>query len=115
MGFGYEFQGGYMPQNYGSFQQKNNYPGYAQNNSSPWIYVPTAKDVQNVQIQPGQKAWVMVQNDCIFALKSADNMGIVSTDFYKFEKIEDAASNSEYVTRKEFEEFIKTLRGGIDE
>lgn len=28
-------------------------------NNSPWLYVPTAKDVQSVQVQPGQKAWVM--------------------------------------------------------
>ena len=82
-------------------------------NSSPWLYVPTVKDVQSVQVQPGQKAWVMVQNDCVFALRSADNMGIVTTDFYRFEKIDEEAANpqTEYVTRKEWEEFLNSIKG----
>lgn len=113
MAFGYEYQGGYMPQNYGNYPQKMN-GGYS-SNTSPWMYVPTVKDVQNVQIQPGQKVWVMVQNECVFALRSADNMGIISTDFYKFEKIENTEQSADYVTRKEFEEFIKSLRGEKDE
>lgn len=84
-----------------------------QANSSPWLYVPTVKDVQSVQVQPGQKAWVMVQNDCVFALRSADNMGIVTTDFYRFEKIDEEAANpqTEYVTRKEWEEFLNSIKG----
>lgn len=82
-------------------------------NNSPWLYVPTAKDVQSVQVQPGQKTWVMVQNDCVFALRSADNMGIVTTDFYRFEKIDAEAANpqTEYVTRKEWEEFLNSIKG----
>ena len=82
-------------------------------NSSPWLYVPTVKDVQSVQVQPGQKAWVMVQNDCVFALRSADNMGIVTTDFYRFETIDEEAANpqTEYVTRKEWEEFLNSIKG----
>lgn len=82
-------------------------------NNSPWLYVPTVKDVQSVQVQPGQKAWVMVQNDCVFALRSADNMGIVTTDFYRFEKIDAETANpqTEYVTRKEWEEFLNSIKG----
>ena len=82
-------------------------------NNSPWLYVPTAKDVQSVQVQPGQKAWVMVQNDCVFALRSADNMGIVTTDFYRFEKIDAETANpqNEYVTRKEWNEFLNSIKG----
>ena len=82
-------------------------------NNSPWLYVPTAKDVQSVQVQPGQKTWVMVQNDCVFALRSADNMGIVTTDFYRFEKIDAETANpqNEYVTRKEWTEFLNSIKG----
>ena len=116
MAFDYGYNGGYAPQGYGGFVPKQGYAGGCnapqRNDFSPWIYVPTVKDVQSVQVQPGQKIWVMVQNECVFALRAADNMGIVSTDFYRFEKIDaDTAAPSEFVTRKEFEEFIKTLKG----
>lgn len=114
MAYEYGYSGNYMPQNYSNFQPKPNYSYPPQPQASPWLYVPAVKDVQSVQVQPGQKAWIMVQNDCVFALRSADNMGIVSTDFYRFEKInEDAAMPaSEYITRKEFEDFVNSLKGG---
>lgn len=53
-----------------------------------WIQVATAQQVEQVSVQPGGKAWVMVQNAPIFALRVADNMGLVTTDYYRFEKID---------------------------
>lgn len=54
----------------------------------------------------------MVQNEPIFALRVADQMGLVSTDYYRFEKIDPASTQpaiSDYVTRAEFEKFVASL------
>lgn len=71
-----------------------------------WIRVNVLGDVQNVTVQPGQKAWIMLANDPVFALKTADNMGITTTEFYRFERYNPESPKSEYVTREEFEAFV---------
>lgn len=80
-----------------------------------WIMAPSIKQVEQVSVQPGQKAWVMVQNDAVFALRTADNMGLVTTDYYRFEKFDPEvatvqAPSPEYVTRKEFDDFVASLK-----
>lgn len=57
-----------------------------------WIRVATAQQVEQVSVQPGGKAWVMVENMPVFALRVADNMGLVTTDYYRFEKIDQNAA-----------------------
>lgn len=74
-----------------------------------WIRVNGVNDVQNVTVQPGQKAWIMLANEPVFALKSADNMGITTTDFYRFERYNPEQPKPEYVTRDEFNAFIEQL------
>ena len=65
-----------------------------------------------MQVPSGGKAWVMVQNEPVFALRTADNMGLVTTDYYRFEKIDPAASApaSDYITRAEFDQFVASLK-----
>ena len=77
-----------------------------------WLQVPTVKHVEQVSVQPGGKAWVMVQNEPVFALRVADQMGLVTTDYYRFEKIDPAVSApaQDYVTRAEFEQFVDSLK-----
>lgn len=80
-----------------------------------WIQVPEIQQVEQVQVQPGAKAWVMVQNQPVFALRVADQMGLVNTSYYRFEKIDPSATtaaaptNEEYVTRQEFQQFVESL------
>lgn len=80
-----------------------------------WIQVPEIQQVEQVQVQPGAKAWVMVQNQPVFALRVADQMGLVNTSYYRFEKIDPAAmtaatsKSEEYVTRQEFQQFVESL------
>ena len=79
-----------------------------------WLYVPTIADVQNVSVMPGGKAWIMVQNECVFAFRSADNMGVTATDYYRFERIDPSAMSrpqGDYVTRAEFEQLVKLVKG----
>ena len=80
-----------------------------------WIQVPEIQQVEQVQVQPGAKAWVMVQNQPVFALRIADQMGLVNTSYYRFEKIDPdsmaavSPANEEYVTRQEFQQFVESL------
>lgn len=79
-----------------------------------WVMVQNIQQVEQVSIQPGQKAWIMVQNDQVFALRVADQMGLTTTDYYRFEKFDPksvaTAPAPEYVTRQEFQQFVESLR-----
>lgn len=95
------------------YQQGAQMPPQAQQNGPEWIMAPSIKQVEQVSVQPGQKAWIMVQNAPVFALRTADNMGLVTTDYYKFEKFnpgDSAEPANDYVTRKEFEDFVSSLK-----
>lgn len=77
------------------------------------VPVPTIQQVDQVQLQPGQRKLVMVQNEPVIAARYADNMGLVTTEFYRLEKYDPHAVQGEpveYVTRKEFEEFVAGLK-----
>lgn len=73
-----------------------------------WITVQTIEQVENVNVQPGTKSWIMVQNVPVFALRVADQMGLVSTEFYKFEKYipEDIEKSTSFVTKEEMKKAI---------
>ena len=83
-----------------------------QQSGPDWIQVQTIKQVDQVSVQPGGRAWIMVQNAPIFALRVADQMGLATTTYYKFERYDPEtapAEKPEFVTRQEFEEFVKSL------
>ena len=78
-----------------------------------WIMAQTMAQVEQVAVQPGQKAWVMVQNEPIFALRVADQMGLITTNYYRFEPYDPAAAKqpaAEYITRQEFEKMVAQLK-----
>ena len=77
-----------------------------------WIFVPQIKDASAVSVPPGQTAWIMAQNEAAFAVRAADPTGVTTTKFYRFEEFDataPAAPAEDYVTRKEFEEFVSRL------
>ena len=117
-GFYNPYNGYSMQPNGYQFNQMNrfNQPQavQTQQNGPDWVMAPSVKQVEQVSIQPGQKAWVMVQNAPVFALRTADNMGLVTTEYFKFEKFnpgDEAEPANDYVTRKEFEAFVKSMKG----
>lgn len=79
-----------------------------------WVMVQNIQQVEQVSVQPGQKAWIMLQNDRVFAFRVADNMGLTTTKYYRFEEFDPksvaAAPAPEYVTRQEFQQFVDSLR-----
>lgn len=118
-GFYNPFNGYSMQPNSFQFQPMNRYQTAPQmqpqaTQSGPdWIMAPSVKQVEQVSVQPGQKAWIMVQNAPVFALRTADNMGLITTEYFKFEKFtpgETAEPTNDFVTRKEFNEFVASLK-----
>lgn len=73
-----------------------------------WVQVPNIKQVEQISVAPGGKAWIMVQNEPVFALRTADQMGLVSTTYYK--KYEPGEQSEDYITRNEFDKFAKNVQ-----
>lgn len=109
-------------------QQTNGYPQnvYMPNNATAQttggmevVPVSLIQQVEQVQVQPGQRKMVLVQNEPVIASRSADNMGLVTTEYYRLEKFIPGASASpqtgDYVTRQEFNDFIESLKYGKKE
>lgn len=87
-------QWGQQPYNYG--QPYGGYqPMRQQNSNLEWIRVPNVGDVGQVSVQAGQTAWIMTQNDNVFAVRTADNMGIVSTRFFRFSEFDPSAADQQ--------------------
>lgn len=108
---------GYQPQAQGLPSITSQTPQQA---GPDWVQVPDIKQVEQIPVRPGGKAWIMVQNQPVFALRVADQTGLATTDYYRFEKIDPEAlrapaSSPEYVTRDEFLRFVESLRAPIVE
>lgn len=78
-------------------------------------FVPNVRDIESVSVQPGQRVFVMAQNEPVLACRDANGMGVVQTTYCKLEPYEPTAAaatpSPEYVTRAEFDEFVKKLLG----
>lgn len=73
-----------QPGPYPAFQQPMQ-SAVPQGQDFDWIRVNTMEDVKNVTVAPGKKAWIMLQNDPVFVVKSANDMGLATTQAFKFE------------------------------
>lgn len=84
------------------------------------MQVSTVKQVEQVQVQPGGKALVLVANEPVIAMRMADNMGLTTTDYYHIEKFDPdaapaAAVAGDVVTRAEFNQTVQTLLHRIEQ
>ena len=99
-----------------SIYPQNQFIQSQQNPGMEVVPVPTIQQVEQVQVQPGQRKMVLVQNEPVIASRSADNMGLVTTDYYRLEKFVPGASVStqtgDYITRQEFNAFVESLNKG---
>lgn len=71
-------------------------------------YVPDLHSVEQLQLAPGQRKLVLVQNEPVVAMRVADSMGLVSTDYYRLEKFSptDAIQpkvENDYITKEQLE------------
>ena len=85
------------------------------------VTVQTVQQVEQVQINTGQRRLVMVHNEPVVAMRTADNMGLASTEYYQLVKFDPTArtnvqpvDNNKYVTEEQLEsrlkEFMKNLK-----
>ena len=102
----------YYPQQRYGYQPQQQQPVQPTANID-WIRVNTMEEAEHVQVMPGQKKWIMLTNDPIFVLRVADNMGLTTTEAYRFEKINstETKAKTEYVTREEFNAFVNSING----
>jgi hypothetical protein len=90
-------------------------PSIAPVSNVDWIRVNNMEDIQNVSVQPGQKAWIMLTNEPVFAVKTANDMGLTSTQAFRFEPYtEEVKASVAYATKEDFEMLkneIEALKG----
>lgn len=74
------------------------------------VAVQNVQQVEQVQINPGQRRLVMVQNEPVVAMRTADNMGLASTEYYQLVKFDptartnvQAVDGNKYVTEEQLE------------
>lgn len=109
-------QTGYQ-QPYGSQPPVN--PYRQQQTNMDWIRVPNIGDIDQVTVQPGQTAWVMAQNTNVFAVRSADQMGITNTRYFQFAEFDPRAADQQKQISLEqqaanFEQRLKRLEAIFD-
>ena len=82
-----------------------------------FLQVGSAKEFDNVTIQPGKQALIMAQNDPYIAFKSADAMGMVTTSLYHLEPVTAEQINGpavEYATKGELAQLQSVVQQLID-
>lgn len=94
-----------------SMSQLPQYPQYNNQNNIPnqnvtWIQVNGIAGAKEHIVQPNQTAWLMDNNDSVFFVKSADNLGVTSLKCYKFFEIDPQTTQktqgNDYVSMKDF-------------
>lgn len=84
-----------------------------QASSASLIFVPTTADIAGVSVQPGQRVYVMAQNDSVIAVRESNAVGATSTIYCRMQQFNpeevNATQGREYVTRSEVEQLVKQL------
>lgn len=88
----------------------------AQQSGPAVLSVATIKQVEQVPVQPGRQVLVMVQNDPVIAMRTADQMGLVQTDYYHIQRFdpEQAAPAQEYATKTELAQLQAIVQQIVD-
>lgn len=103
----------YMPQNpyerrLGTMESERR-----QTQNVNWIPVNGYDDVRGIMVQPGATVWAMDNNEPIFYVKTADQMGVCSIDAYRYERVQvggaPASQNNGFITREEYQNLIARI------
>lgn len=94
------------------FDQMMQYQQIQKNGMFPAVQLPTVADVEKFQPQRGMTMVVMAQDKPVFALKVADRMGVVSTNWYKYEQYNPEQDKPRYVTMDELEKVLAKFAQG---
>ena len=114
---------GYSPQN-GLYNQPNNFTPNQYNQSQMGAQaqtsagitvgqVATIEQVEQVQLMPGEKKIILVQNAPIMAIRIADQMGLVQTEYRKLEAFDPRQTQptqTEYAPLSEVEQLKSQMK-----
>lgn len=99
----------------------NNQFNFPQNNRPDDIkvvFAPDTKSAEGLSLQPGGKVLVMIQDKPLFAFKTADQMGMVTTKYYRFEEYNPEAGENTFVTHSELDaklgQLLETISGKLN-
>lgn len=96
--------------------QYNNYRPQNPINYNNIVWVIGVEGARAYQI-PSNSNVVLLdsENEGIMYIKTSDNIGMCNLRVFKFEELTDTPKkNDDYITRTEFEEALKALKGGLD-
>lgn len=110
----YAFNNNFDNQNMSNMPQMQQSQTSATQNDLSIAYVQTVAQVEQVQLPPGARRLIMVQNEPVVAMRVADSMGLTTTDYYKLTKYNPSesapvAESTRYVTEEQLEARLKDL------
>lgn len=84
------------------------------------VPVQTVDQVEQVQVQPGQRRIVMVQNEPVIAARIADNMGLVTTQYYQLTPydphvVAQSVPEQKYITEEQFDQRLEKRLASFSE
>lgn len=93
----------------GTFGQSQQVPQPQPNNAITVAQVPTIEHVDQVQMMPGDRKIILVQNAPVIAIKVADQMGLVQTEYRHTEpfdphQMQTPSAQPQYAPLSEFEQ-----------
>lgn len=98
--------------------QYNNYkmPNTSVMNYNNIVWVIGVEGARAYQIPPNSSVIMLdSENEGIMYIKTSDNIGMCNIRIFKFEELTDTPKkNDDYITRTEFEEALKALKGGLE-
>lgn len=100
-----------QPMNWNQYQQSSTQQtSFAQTNN-PFTMVSGVADVEKVIVQPSESKWILVQNEPVLAVKTANAIGYVSSEYYWLNKFDPSATQAEpvasYLTAEQADEKIR--------
>lgn len=110
-----------IPNQFNNFYPAQMYRPANMNNGINWVQ--GVEGAKAFQLSPNSNTVLMdSENDNIFYIKICDNIGMCTLRTFKYEELSNVTPTpvqptmdmSQYVTRKEFEELLKSL-GGMDD
>lgn len=96
--------------------QYNNYRPQNPINYNNIVWVIGVEGARAYQIPPNSNVVLLdSENEGIMYIKTSDNIGMCNLRVFKFEELTDTPKkNDDYITRTEFEEALKALKGGLN-
>lgn len=82
-----------------------------QQSGPDWVRVANVQQIEQVAVLPGQKSWIMVQSEPVFAVRVADEVGLIHTEYYRFESFNPAAARNDApaVTAESFDMLVQRV------